>query len=1335
MARPPDSSKAARDARRVRCHECGRRVPGGPECAVCKATFLALCGCGAEIDVFADVCRACGASHVPKRLPFGRRPWVRAARWSPLLAAAGAAAWWIASIRPVPAWKLKETASQAIDAGRYDDAWKTLRKVTEESPGDARAWYMLGYALWRADAPESSYLPPVRQAALLAPDLFEARCFLAAHELEAGRPGAALEHAIEASRAPLADARAFRLLAKIELAQPQPDLVRTRSALERARALGGADAETDVLLADLCLRTSGVVAPGSSRLPAGLGVPLRHALAALEKIDSTAGGDARIDAARARIALALGDVDAALAGAERALTRMPSSSAPAVRAGAELVRAMALHATGRRGAAVEGFGRALRLTPDSYAAGLVAAYFAEAGDLSGAEATIADAARDADPTGALHATLALLELASGDVAESGRSIESARSADPNNSGFAMVEARVRAAQGRWDEARTSLEDAVRLAPKLTAPRVELAMSALERPDRADRAEALRVAAADLERLRAETGDEPVVLRAMGRVKREQGAADESLALLRRAVELAPWDADSWEELAETLRRDSRRESLREAAAAFARAAALRPGDPAARIGEADVHIAEGDPAAALDALNETVRAAPRRADVLRRRAAANLQLGRWRAAVEDLTAVRAADVKDGALLVQLVDALFRAGDESSAQRLVAEGGGTQPPDVRRVLEYLAALHGGDPAAALERLRDAPPSALVAQLQLAAGRVEPAVETLRRVVAASPGDSFAVRLLVLALLDHEPAPPARIDEAAAAAAKLTPDAGPGLGDLLEGRILLARGDLAAAKRRLSEAERTLPADPFAALLAGDAMFRGGERDAGLASLRRAAAIPGAPPSFGRIVASRLLMTSLETADPADALRLAEEARRLSPATTDAGVRCAQLLAARGDHAAAAEALEKTVVDGEMPDDRRRAVRFSAALERFFAGETPRARALLDSLPAQARDSREARLLGGYVSLEEKRFDEADVAFAAALSSDGKGAPAAAGRVAVALARGRADEAQAHVATARKAHPDDAAFLARAAALFLRAGRREEASRLAAAAGDLAGKDCVPVMDAATTLARCGAADDAVARLLTFAATAAPDDATAARLRAGRILARIPGRADDAADLARRIGDDAAASAATRREASLLEAEALLDAGDLKESAAIARRLLAALPAGDPATREEREFQARLQHALGTALSASEATTSEAIRRLAAARALDGSNEVTANNLAWLFSRSRDTAAQGVALAREATAADPSNAGYWDTLGACAAAAGASDEAETAWRKAIELFDASRSPARADRAGAALGLGKLLTRAKRAGEAEPLLESVVRDVPGTPAAAEAKRLLGR
>src|SRR5262249_20605258 len=142
---------------------------------------------------------------------------------------------------------------------------------------------------------------------------------------------------------------------------------------------------------------------------------------------------------------------------------------------------------------------------------------------------------------------------------------------------------------------------------------------------------------------------------------------------------------------------------------------------------------------------------------------------------------------------------------------------------RTTLDTIARLGGGDVGGAIAGLSSSGASDALADLQLAAGQTDDALATARTLLARTPGDPRATRVLVLALLAQPQRPDATLDEACSAAAALDArTARPGLREFLDGRLLLARGDARGAVPLLRTAAGSLGDDPLAVLSFGEAL---------------------------------------------------------------------------------------------------------------------------------------------------------------------------------------------------------------------------------------------------------------------------------------------------------------------------------------------------------------------------------------------------------------------------------------------------------------------------------------------------------------------------------
>jgi tetratricopeptide (TPR) repeat protein len=1233
---------------------------------------------------------------------------VRAAKWSAIAVVAGLVVHALASPRVVPTWKLKADAHAGFVNEDYEKAAERYREVVERSPEDAEGLYMYAVCLRRTGVPADAYAPFAEKAALhagaeLLPPILG---FLAHCELEAGRLDRALERAEAWARSRESNAAALQLVAEIELRGARPDLPRALAALERARAAGVDTPESALMLADVSLRVYGPLAAESGRMPQRVSVVLSDALSALEEIAARGDDPATNASRRARLLLALGRRDEAFVAADRALTKLPSDAPEERRSEVRLLRAMALHARGDRSGATADIVAALQGSRAARVAATAAAFLVAAGDADTAVGLLTDAAVQ-DATGAVRGVLAALLLKTGRIPEAAAAIDSARALAPGVASYAETQGAIAVAQGRLEAAEAAYADAVRLAPTLVGPRVGRVLAALAGA-RAAGAAASERAVADLQALRSEFGDDPRVLAALGRVLLSLGRVDEACEALEKAKDAAPADASLWRTLAAARRRSKAPDAAARAAEAYARArAAAADDDVDLVVAETEARLDAGEDAAAVAVCTEHLRKKPDEPAVLELRAQAYRRLAMWPSAAADLRKLTEVRSDDESATAQLVDSLFRANDAAGARRVVAEAKPRASPETVRVLDFLATLHGGDVAQALADLSRGGPTTLLAEVQLAAGRRDEALETLRRVRKDRSGDVHAARLLVLVLVDEDPPKPENVAEARAAA-PLPADAPAGLGALLDGRLLLAEGKAAEAADRLAAAARDAPSDAFAALYLGEALSRSGRGGESLACFRRAASIPGAPPRLRGIAAARLLAAASETADDAAAEALVREALRLTPDDSAAAERLVCLLRSRGAWTEAADAAEHALGAPGLDSARAARLRCLAASARLADDRAADAAVLLDGLDAAARASPVAGLLRGFVALAERRPDAADAEFVAVLAADPDESAAQSGRVAAALAAGRPDAATALHAEWRKRFPDDREFALTSVRLFGRAGRVADAASMAEAALAASPADVALGAECARALVAAGRRKDAVAAFRGVAARVPPAEKAACELRLGAFLLGAPGLAGDALGLARRVADASDPGGLVALEARVLESEALLAAGRTSEAEVAAQALVRRWDRVVTPPAEER-LEARVRFVLGTAASASPRRHGEATRHLERCLELAPSDEAATNNLAWLLSRRSGGAVEGAALAKRLTTRAPGVPAYWDTRAACSAAVDDDADAESSWRRAMDLAAAAPDADSVARARTALRYARFLASRNRAADA--------------------------
>ena len=200
--------------------------------------------------------------------------------------------------------------------------------------------------------------------------------------------------------------------------------------------------------------------------------------------------------------------------------------------------------------------------------------------------------------------------------------------------------------------------------------------------------------------------------------------------------------------------------LKDARAAFAEALAAKPGDPAARIGEARLAASEGDLDGAMKTVDEVLAGSPGLVEALSLKAELLMARGEPDAAIAALREVIKAEPLNGGARAAIVGLLISAGKLDEAAAEVGAMRKAMPQDVRgRYLEALIAFRRGEPAKAkdaiLQVLKVAPdhvPSLLLAgAIAYQLGEFSTAEEQLRKVVARYPGHLYSRSVLALTYL--------------------------------------------------------------------------------------------------------------------------------------------------------------------------------------------------------------------------------------------------------------------------------------------------------------------------------------------------------------------------------------------------------------------------------------------------------------------------------------------------------------------------------------------------------------------------------------------------------
>ncbi len=1260
-------------AERIRCYGCGREQDAADErCGNCEAHFHELCACGRLIRFDAPTCTACGAEH--QAIEFDTaRAWRKVAKRAAVVVGVlgGAALVVVLSLAPEPDPALRrELGLEAFGKRDFAGARRELVAVTRASPKDAHAWFLLALSERELGVDPVAYLARARRAiendARSVPPLV----FLGREELALGRWDEAARLAERAHALSPADPDVQRLRGEVQLRRTPPDLRAAAELLRAARAGGMDGLEMRLLVAEAELLLFGEVAADAR--PPELSRALDEAAAALDAATEGAVPRRALDTA-AQVLLVLGRRDEALVHARAAAEALPRNVASPAGGDVLFLLGRAEWMNGREAQALATFGSALRVAPEERLAVAIHEFLASRGAGAMGEQVVAERVKEGDVAGELHAGLARIHVARGDLASASTVVTTARRAWPTDPRFIVIAAEILRAQGRLEEARTLYDDAARLGAASTLPKVRAATLVVDGAGSpAERQRALERGIESLAALHATDPADPDVAAGLATLQLAAGRADEAVAVLDASLAAVPSRADLWLLLAEALERSANPRGASRSVEAFARARALRPRAPEVAARDIAALLAAGDAAGAVARATDALAHAPRTAELLRLRAAANERLARWEDVAADLRELHNLRPNDARVTERLAEIEQRTG-------------GT--------------LLGNPTGAELARLRvlaEQAPSGGVAEALLDAGDLPLALAVARRAVSRAPTDSRAVVVLVSALLEPENPSPASVAEAELSVRSLGSAASPGIARLLRGRILLARGAAADAVPELARAARELPEHARARFFHADALAAVNDVAGAVDSYRRALETRGASPHLAAQVALRLHALSRD-AGPMRAALL-QEALRVDSHCAPAAEDLVALLHERGEFAAAARLAESWARTGLDADTAHRFAH-RAVLARFATGEVAGVLAGLDDLPPAPEDSAYGRLFRATSLLQSGRLDDASRGFEDLLQRRESQEPAAIALTEIAWRRNGRDEAlrraDAAIAGAGEGSIDPLSI----ARLLACKGEFDEAirrTRLVLAARP----DSLDALRHLTRfLARAGRSDEA----LSEARRLLGDTPSAARGPAELVVAAIEiqceGRADFALEVARRSETPAA---------RVLEAEALLALGRGEESEEAAHRALASLGAGDA------PLEVRCRFVLGsTAWQAGRA--GDAAAELLRCVDLDPAHPAALENLAWILSRSASSTKLALTYARRAADLAPLDAGVWNTRAACAAAAGDAAEADTSWQRALSLLEGRPGAAR-ERATIALRYAEFLASKGRADEARALATEV-------------------
>lgn len=669
---------------------------------------------------------------------------------------------------------------------KNDEARQDIAAALRQAPNSPQANYLNAMLLGRARDWKGADEALQRVGAQL-PNFPDGLLMLAATKQALGQA----EQAEDAARRHYArrpdDARGAKLLAGMELASNRPDAA--AGTLSRLAQRGAADAEAFDMLGRALLLT-GRRAEG-----------IQAFAQAAEKAPDNAGVLARLAAAR----FAGGDTVGALEAGRRALALDAAS------VGAREVVAAAL--------VVEG-------------------------DLAGATQQLAqlpDRGRETEVAGILDATIKLLRL---DLEGARAAFDDVIRRHPNSVHARLGAARVAAQQDRLEDAERLLAEVLRLEPTNNDAANRLAGAAVSGVPRAAAARAI------LDAAQAANPTEPALAYVVANVALRTGDAPRAVALLdapaikerRRSVPMLLLLAEA----------HGAQNQWAEAEAALRLAVAEEPESSIARRRLAAVLTRNGNNQAAEAVLTEGLRAKPndpllQMSLVEQARAARGLD-----AALELADRLGRSAASRPASLTLRGDLLFSANRHEDAARAYAASYAVEPSGqlaIRQALAWQAASKRDEAATALAAWIERSPQdtgalALLAQLDLAAGRNAEAEQRLNIVTAAAPQDGVSLNNLAWLL--------------AARADRTTPE----------------RAATLARARELAERAYYLQPSAETADTLGWILVKAGEPARGVPLLRRAVAAQAGRPQPDPGMTFRLASALAGTGQKAEARALLE-----------------------------------------------------------------------------------------------------------------------------------------------------------------------------------------------------------------------------------------------------------------------------------------------------------------------------------------------------------------------------------------------------------------------------------------------------------------------------